>query len=85
MNNSRLEKIRVKVYLPPYLKSERLDQDGYIELRKGSTLRDLFRRLEIPAPFIMVNLCRVNYETAALSRVLADNDTVSFFSFISGG
>jgi molybdopterin converting factor small subunit len=79
------KKIKVKVYLPPYLDVSRLDESGYVELSEGATLRDLFKELRIPFPPGTVQLCRVNYEKARLTDKLNDGDTVSFFSFISGG
>ncbi|MGM0652400.1 MAG: MoaD/ThiS family protein [Bacillota bacterium] len=79
--------MRVRVYLPPFIKSDdsKLDQDGYIELEEGTTMRELFKILKVPLPYGMVHLCRVNYEKASLSRELKDGDTVSFFAIISGG
>lgn len=77
--------MRIKVYLPPYLDGSLLDDNGYIELREGATLRDLFHKLRIPFPVGTVHLCRVNYEKAGLNDRLNDGDIVSFFSFISGG
>ena len=79
--------MRVRVYLPPYINSDhsKLDQDGYIELEEGTTLKELFKVLKVPLPFGMVHLCRVNYEKASLDRELKDGDIVSFFAIISGG
>lgn len=79
--------MRVRVYLPPYIKSDnnKLDRDGYIELEDGTTLRELFKILKVPLPFGMVHLCRVNYEKATLNRELKEGDIVSFFAMISGG
>lgn len=82
---SERTKIKVKVYLPPYLDVSRLDDSGYVELFEGATLHDLFKELRIPFPLGTVQLCRVNYEKARLKDKLKDGDTVSFFSFISGG
>ena len=79
------KKIKVKVYLPPYLDVSRLDESGYVELFEGATLRDLFNILRIPFPLGTVKLCRVNYEKAGLASKLKEGDIVSFFSFISGG
>ncbi len=75
----------IKVYLPPYIKSSRLCENGYVTMEEGATLKDLFKLLEVPYPHGMVHLCRVNYEKAGLSRELKDGDTVSFFTLISGG
>ena len=77
--------MRVRVYLPPYIKGEELEGSGFIELEKGTTLAVLFRKLKIPFPRGLVHLCRVNYERATLDQQLNDGDIVSFYSLISGG
>ncbi len=77
--------LKVKVYLPPYLKADKLNKSGYIELNRGATLADLFRILEIPAPLLTSRLCRVNYEKAALKTELNEGDIISFYSLITGG
>jgi len=75
----------VKVYLPPHLNRDHLDENGYIQLKEDATLRELFRLLKVPFPAVAVHFCRVNYEKAGLDTRLKEGDTVSFFSFISGG
>lgn len=77
--------ITVRVYLPPYLERAKLDDLGFIRIKAGSTLGDLFRLLRVPFPIGAVHLCRLNYEKADLKHKLEDGDTVSFFSLISGG
>ena len=77
--------IKVRVYLPPYLESNQLDEQGFITIEEGSTLGDLFKKLRVPFPAGAVHLCRLNYSKASLKQKLEDGDTVSFFSLISGG
>jgi len=76
---------KVKVYLPPYLKADKLDKSGYVQLNRGATLAELFNILDIPAPLITSRLCRVNYEKAALNKELSEGDIISFYSLITGG
>lgn len=77
--------MRIKVYLPPYLNSDRIDEQGYVAIEKGARLKDLFKLLKVPFPFGAVHLCRVNYDKADLRQQLQDGDIVSFYSLISGG
>ena len=77
--------LRIKVYLPPYLNSDRVDKHGYVEVEKGARLKDLFKLLKVPFPLAAVHLCRVNYDKANLQRQLQDGDIVSFYFFVSGG
>lgn len=77
--------VRIKVYLPPYLNGDRVDENGYVEINEGARLKDLFNLLKVPFPLASVHLCRVNYDKADLQRQLQDGDIVSFYSLISGG
>jgi len=77
--------MRIKVYLPPSLSRNNVDANGYVHLHEGAKLRDLFQVLEVPFPAVAVHFCRVNYEKADLDTRLDDDDTVSFFSLITGG
>lgn len=77
--------MQIRVYLPPYINAEIVDENGYITVEKDTTLKDLFKLLKVPFPLGAVHLCRVNYEKASLNRKLKTGDTVSFFSLISGG
>ncbi len=77
--------MQIRIYLPPYIDNDVVDENGYITLGNDATLKDLFRTLKVPFPRGAVHLCRVNYEKASLNRKLKTGDTVSFFSLISGG
>jgi hypothetical protein len=77
--------VRIRVYLPPYLKSDRVDEHGYVEIEEGARLKDLFKLLKVPFPLAAVHLCRINYDKADLRQQLQNGDIVSFYSLISGG
>ncbi len=77
--------MRVAVYAPPFCDHSGLSAEGFLELSEGAVLRDVFRKLKIPAllrPFLIVT---VNYEKSHGSRPLQEGDTVSIFWPISGG
>ncbi len=77
--------IKIRVYLPPYIRNSNPDQIDIVELSRNSTLKELFIKLKVPLPGMMIHLCRVNYDKATLNQTLNDGDTVSFYSLISGG
>lgn len=81
----KLSSMRIKVYIPPYLKNNHIDENGLVEIEEGSRLIDLFKLLKVPVPPASVHLCRVNYEKVKLNRKLNEGDIVSFFSLITGG
>ncbi len=66
--------IKVRVYLPPYIKRSGLDEQGFAQLESVSTLKDLFEKLRVPFPAGAVHLCRVNYVKATLKQILNDGD-----------
>jgi molybdopterin converting factor small subunit len=77
--------VRVRVYAPPIADHGAIDERGFVELDDGSTLGDLLKRLRVPFGRVAATFCVVNYEKAGSKRVLADGDTVSFFSLLPGG
>ncbi len=77
--------MRIRVYVPPFADASIIDERGCVRMEDGSTLGDLLKRLRIPLHHLAARFCVVNYEKAGTERVLADGDTVSFFSILSGG
>ncbi len=77
--------MRVKVYAPPFAKREKIDENNYLELQEGATLKEVFNLLEIPLPIGAVFLCRVNYEKADLGMTLQEGDVISFYFHLAGG
>lgn len=77
--------MKIKVYPPPFIKADALDQDNFIEIDEGGTLRQIYQKLKIPlflSPFIYST---VNYKKTNLDTSLKKGDIVSFISFMSGG
>jgi molybdopterin converting factor small subunit len=77
--------MRVKVYPLPFLKDDALDEMGNLEIPAGATLRDVYKKLQVPLLLRPVLLCSVNYEKSSLDRVLQEGDVISFFFPITGG
>jgi molybdopterin converting factor small subunit len=77
--------MRVKVYPLPFLKDDALDEMGNLEIPDGATLRDVYKKLQVPLLLRPVLLCSVNYEKSSLDRVLQEGDVISFFFPITGG
>lgn len=77
--------MNIKVYPPPFIKADAIDENGYIYLNNGKTLMDLYKKLKIPVFLSNIVYCTVNYRKEKLSIELKDGDIVSFITFISGG
>lgn len=77
--------IKVKVYIPSFIKHDALDGDGMIALEADATLADLYRVMKIPLPLRLAFLYAINYEQAKWNSKLLDGDIVTFFFPISGG
>ncbi len=77
--------MKIRVYAPALADHSVLDERGYIEMTAGSRLRDLHRALKIPPLARPLLLCAVNYKVSGPGRLLADGDTVSYFSMVGGG
>lgn len=77
--------MKIKVYAPSNSNHEALDDNGFLELPEGSTLKDALKKIGVNALSARILLCRVNYEKSSLNRKLKDGDTVTFFTPLSGG
>lgn len=77
--------IKVKVFIPSFIKHDALDGDGMVTLEAGATLAELCRVVKVPLPLRLSFLYAVNYEQAKWNSKLQDGDTVTFFFPISGG
>ena len=77
--------MKVKVYAPPFLNGDAIDEMGNLEVPTGATLRDVYKKLQVPLLLRPVLLCSVNYEKSRLDRVLQEGDVISFFFPITGG
>lgn len=83
--SSRGTHIKVKVYAPAFSSFQHVDDDNFMELPAGATLKDVFRCLKIPLPLRPFLVCTVNYEKAGLNTPLDNGDVVSFFTPLAGG
>ncbi len=77
--------MKVKVYAPPFVNGDAIDEMGNLEVPEGATLRYVYKKLQVPLLLRPVLLCSVNYEKARMDRVLQEGDVISFFFPISGG
>lgn len=77
--------MKIKVYAPSNSNHEVLDDNGFLELPKGSTLKDVLKKIGISTLSARILLCRVNYEKSSLNKELKDGDTITFFTPLSGG
>lgn len=77
--------MRVKVTAPSFCDHSVLDDYGWIEMPSKSVLRDLLKRLKVPLLLRPLLLIQVNYENAAGSVTLHEEDVVTIFWPISGG
>ncbi|WP_105616173.1 MoaD/ThiS family protein [Vallitalea okinawensis] len=77
--------MRVKVYAPMFIKTVNIDDDGYVELKDGSRVKELLRRIKIPVPLSPLLMCSVNYKPAKVSTPLEDGDIITFINIVSGG
>lgn len=77
--------IRVKVFPPYGCDRSALDEKSWMEIREGSTVKDVLKIIRcnsLKAKMLMVS---VNGERSPLSRELKDGDVVGFLSPVSGG
>jgi len=77
--------MKVKVYAPMFGNTDSLDDNGYLELPEGASLREVYKRLKIPLLLRNSLVCSVNYEPGKVGRKLADGDIISFIGPLSGG
>lgn len=77
--------MKIKVYPPPFIKADAINEDGYIFLSDGKTLKDLYKELKIPLFLKEIVFCSVNYKKTKISIELKDGDIVSFITFMAGG
>lgn len=77
--------IRIRVYAGPFGKRELLDEDGFMEMEEGSTVRDLLKAMGIPQVVYRMGFYSLNHSSAPLDKTLSEGDTLSFIAPLSGG
>lgn len=78
--------MRVKIYAPAFLgNTDAIDEDNYLVLPEGSTLRDVYKALKVPFFLRKVFICNVNCKSEKMDKALKEGDIISFLSVIAGG
>lgn len=77
--------MKIKVYVPPFLPSDDIDQNGWLEVAEGTTLKDLYKVLKVPLALRPLLFCSVNYAKPVKSRPLQAGDVVSIYFPLAGG
>ncbi|MBI9102060.1 MAG: hypothetical protein JEY99_06580 [Spirochaetales bacterium] len=77
--------MKVKLYAPPFCDHSGIDDHGFLELKAGARLKDLYSIIKVPLLVRPVLITSVNYEKSGLLCKLEDGDTVSIFWPLSGG
>jgi len=78
-------KMRIIVKAPAFLDLNCVDENGFVFLKDGSTLNDLYKSLKVKPLWRPFVLSTVNYERVALNTKLKEGDVVSFLALIWGG
>ena len=61
--------MKVKVYPGPFSEADTIDEDGFVYLEDGATLRDLYKVINIKFPFTRLGLCSVNHKSAKINAL----------------
>lgn len=79
--------MRVEIDTPPVFgRRSAIDADGFLTLKDGARVRDVYRKLLIPPALSKIVVCLVNYQNAPLDQVLQEGDSVTFlFPMMVGG
>lgn len=77
--------MKVKVFSPAYFNIDKIDDDGFMELNKGATVNDVFKKLKIKWPIRRFIVFTLNGKQIKGNCVLKENDVINIFKFVSGG
>ena len=77
--------VKVKVYAGPFFNLSAMDEDGYISLKAGSTINDLYKKLKVQFPIRPLMKSFVNYKPVKRKSELKEGDIVSLLTIVSGG
>lgn len=81
----RVSKLKIKVYAPPFLHGDDIDENGWLEVTEGTTLKDLYKVLKVPVILRPVIICSVNYAKPEKNQLLKAGDIVSIYYPVAGG
>lgn len=77
--------MKIFVLPPGRYTSEKIDENGYLEMKENSTVGDVLKILKMPKIIAKIWLASVNGQIVPFNAILKDGDTVGFFSGLSGG
>ena len=77
--------IRVKVFPPYGCDRSALDERSWVELREGSTVKDVLKIIRLSPLRAKLMLLSVNGMLAPLDQKLEDGDVIGFIAPVSGG
>jgi molybdopterin converting factor small subunit len=77
--------LKVRVIAPPFCDHSSIDNHGFIELKEGARLNNLYKRLKVAVLLRPLLITSVNYERVRPSATLSDGDDVSIFWPLTGG
>lgn len=77
--------MQIKVFAPAFISHAPIDEDGYIFLENGATLKNLCQELKVPLIYRVSLFYVVNYDHVGINTKLKDGDIVSFIFPFSGG
>jgi len=75
----------VKVYAPAFCNHDLINDNGCVELKEGTTLIQLLKKIEMPIFLRRMPIIFVNYDRVKLSTALKDGDTVSILGVVASG
>lgn len=77
--------MRVKIYASGYCSFDHIDDEGFMTLTEGASVKDVLKKLGIPMVLRRLPLVAVNYEQVKVGTELKDGDVVSLLGPLSGG
>ncbi|MDZ5726184.1 MoaD/ThiS family protein [Acetobacterium sp. K1/6] len=77
--------MKILVLPPGRYTSEKMDENGYLDIKEHSTVGDVLKILKMPKIIAKIWLTSVNGQIVPFNTALKDGDTIGFFSGLSGG
>lgn len=77
--------MRIRVFPPMFIEAKGLDEEGYIEVPDGISLKKLMKIIKVPVTLAPLLMCSVNYRKVKVKEELREGDVVTFINIVSGG
>lgn len=77
--------MKILVLPPGKYTSEKLDENGYLDMKENATVGDVLKILKMPKIIAKIWLASVNGQIVPFNTTLKDGDTLGFFSRLAGG